>query len=480
LVYEIIRYLLNLAEFIEFSRAVDSPFSYQPLLQCGKSCINSTAFSSKGPTMNNDLSRSKNSAPVPKPRIFYGWVIVGAGAFSNFVNLGIFQVGLSAFIKDVQASQGWSLSAISLGFSLKQFEQGLLGPLSGYLIDRIGPRIMACIGVLFMTLGLLIFARMESLSSFYLAATVIAIGQGMGAQHAFPAAAVHWFFRKRGKAISILSMGNAWGYTGILGITLLLVLFGWRGAATFSAFIFCGVSLPLALVIRHKPGPYGYLPDGDTVDSDQNGTPSDTHPEVPDSFSVKEAMRSVSFWLVLLCNALYSFTTTVNHVHQIPQLRSQGFSPQGAAYVVAVYGAIQAIARLSSGWIGDKIGRHRVYLVSFILLGAGWITFAYISPDKFWTVPLYFLTYGLGHASYVVSGQAVVADFFGTRRYATIRGVMSSISVLGGVMGPVFAGYMFDIQGDYRLAFLILGPIIAIGAPAILAAGKPTLAPTAR
>ena len=430
--------------------------------------------------MDNDSEQSQIITRGKKPRIFYGWYIVGAGAFSNFINLGIFQVGLSAFIKDVQASQGWSLSAISLGFSLKQFEQGLLSPLSGYLIDRIGPRIMACIGVVIMTIGLLIFARMDSLLSFYIAATVIAVGQGMGAQHAYPAAAVHWFFRKRGRAVSILSMGNAWGYTGVLGITLLLVLFGWRGAATISAFIFCGVSLPLALVIRHKPGPYGYLPDGDTLESTHaKGNPRSST-DIADSFTVKEAMRSLSFWLVLLCNALYSFTTTVNHVHQIPQLRSQGFSPQGAAYVVAVYGGIQAIARLSSGWIGDKIGRHRVYLVSFILLGAGWITFAYISPDKFWTIPLYFLTYGLGHASYVVSGQAVVADFFGTRRYATIRGVMSSISVLGGVLGPVFAGYMFDVQGDYRLAFLILGPIIAIGAPAILAAGKPTLAPNQR
>lgn len=428
--------------------------------------------------MADDTEKLKTEISFRKPRIFYGWYIVGAGAFSNFLNTGIFQVGLSAFIKDVQASQGWSLSAISLGFSLKQFEQGLLGPLSGYLIDRIGPRIMACFGVLIMTVGLLIFARMDSLLDFYIAATVIAIGQGMGAQHAYPAAAVHWFFRKRGRAVSILSMGNAWGYTGVLGITLLLVLFGWRGAATFSALIFCGISLPLAFVIRHKPQQYGYMPDGDTFSPKSDTSPFESSTEFADSFSVKEAMRSLSFWLVLLCNALYSFTTSVNHVHQIPQLRSQGFSPQGAAYVVGIYGAIQAIARLCSGWIGDKIGRHRVYLVSFVFLGAGWFTFAYVSPEKIWTIPLYYLTYGMGHAAYVVSGQAVVADFFGPRRYATIRGVMSSISVLGGVMGPVFAGYMFDVQGDYRIAFLILGPIIAVGAPAILMAGKPTLVPT--
>ena len=84
----------------------------------------------------------KNPTPRNSPRVFYGWIIVLAGAISGFLNQAIFTIGLSAFIPKVREETGWSLTAISLGFSIKQFEQGLLGPLSGYLIDRVGPRVM--------------------------------------------------------------------------------------------------------------------------------------------------------------------------------------------------------------------------------------------------------------------------------------------------------------------------------------------------
>ena len=88
---------------------------------------------------------------------------------------------------------------------------------------------------------------------------------------------------------------------------------------------------------------------------------------------------------------------------------------------------------------------------------------------------MYYLTYGLGQAAHTVTQQTIVADFFGPRRYATIRGVMNPMSVVGGIIGPLFAGFMFDAFESYKLAFFIMGPVIALGAPAIFMAGKPTL-----
>ena len=90
---------------------------------------------------------------------------------------------------------GWSLTAISLGFSLKQLETGILAPVSGYLIDRVGPRIMAAFGNVVMTIGLLLFANMDSIWEFYVASFVIAVGQGMGAHMAYITPVMHWFHR---------------------------------------------------------------------------------------------------------------------------------------------------------------------------------------------------------------------------------------------------------------------------------------------
>ena len=411
------------------------------------------------------------------PRVFYGWYIVAAGTVSSFTNMAVYMVGLSVFIKDLRDEMGWSVAAISVGFSLKQFETGLLAPVSGYLIDRVGPRIMAVFGAVVMTIGLLIFANMHSIQMFLLAAVIIALGQGMGAHMAYITPVMHWFQRKRGRASAFLAMGRGWGYVGALPITFLLVRYGWRQAAAVAAIVSFVITIPMALVLRHRPEPYGYLPDGVRIPPAGDAVFGRTHQPADDgSFTVKDAMRTLPFWMVLLANVFYSFSTSTNHVHMITHMRFTGFSAPAAALVITMYGAVQVVGRLTSGWLGDRIGRHRLLLVSFPMMGVGWAAIAMISPDtRFWAVPLYYLTYGLGQAAHTVTQQTIVADFFGPRRYATIRGVMNPISVVGGVTGPLFAGFMFDAFESYKLAFFLMGPLIALGAPAIFLAGKPTL-----
>ncbi|MBI4233566.1 MAG: MFS transporter [Chloroflexi bacterium] len=431
----------------------------------------------EGPWLKQGQESAETVSQARRPRFFYGWYIVGAGAVQGFVNLAVFQIGQGAFIKDVRDQMGWSLTAISLGFSLKQFESGLLAPVSGYLIDRLGPRLMASIGVVLMSVGLILFARMDSLWMFYLSSTVIAIGQAMASLTAYSTAVMHWFRRKRGLAYSILAMGRAWGYVGVLLVTLLMVRFGWREAATISALAFCGISLPLALVIRRRPEPYGYLPDGDRVTAAPQDVEARGAPEASsDSFTVQQALRSVAFWLLLLSSALYGFVNNANLVHQIPHLRNVGFSASAAGVVVAIFGGAQVVGRLASGWIGDKVGRYRLLMVSFLFLALGWVSFANVSAGSLWTLGLYIVLYGIGQSAHTATDQAVVADFFGTRRYATIRGLVSTMSLVGSLLGPIYAGRMFDTFGNYHLAFLTLGPIVALGTPAVLLAGKPTLA----
>ena len=146
------------------------------------------------------------------PRVFYGWYIVAASTIHGFLSFGIFQIGLSVFIKDIRDTFGWSLTAISFGFSIKQFETGILGPAGGYLVDRFGPRITCIFGTVIMTIGLLIFANLHSIQEFFISSMVIALGQGIGAAMAFTAPIMFWFRRNRGLASSIAAMGRGWGY----------------------------------------------------------------------------------------------------------------------------------------------------------------------------------------------------------------------------------------------------------------------------
>ena len=410
-------------------------------------------------------------------RVFYGWYIAIAGCISGFLNNTIFTIGLSAFIPKIREDTGWSLTAISLGFSIKQFEQGLLGPISGYLIDRVGPRLMCSLVVIITGVGLLLFARMDSFVTFYSAAVIIAFGQSMGAIRAYTTTIVHWFQRKRGLAAAILGTGFAMGYVGVYPISLLLVKFGWRDSAVICAIVFLVISFPLAQVIRHRPQPFGLLPDGDSIPEDVSELEgASDQAEESDSFTVLQALRTRPFWMVLIARAFYGLTTNVHHVHQIPHLINRGYSPQGAGLFVAVYGLFQMGERLACGPLGDRIGRFRMYRLSFLFLGVGWVFFAYISPQSSWVTVLFFLTYGLGHAAHTVAGQPILADYFGPNRFGTISGIMSPISLTISVIGPLYGGVMFDMFGNFQRAFVLLGPVIASATVAMFLAGSPTLA----
>ena len=417
-----------------------------------------------------------------QPRIFYGWYIVVAATVASFLNSTVFVLGPGVFILDIREHMGWSLSAISLGFSLRQLENGLMAPFAGYLIDRFGPRLMASIGITIMSIGLLLFSVMNSLWMFYISVTTIALGQGMGSTLAYSTSVMHWFVKKRGQAYSITTTGRASAYIGLLGVTWLLVSFGWRGATAIMAISYFVINISLAQLLRPRPQPYGYQPDGErspVADPADAETPTGKEKVVEEEgFGVKEAMRSLAFWMVLVTGATYGFTGSIHQLNQIPALRSGGLSATTAATVVAIFGGIQVVGRLVAGWTGDKIGRTGLYMMSFLFLSIGWLIFANIAQGKLWLLVPYLAVFGMGLSAYTSISETVVADFFGVRRYATIRGTMNSLALGCTILGPVFAGFMFDRFGNYYLAFVALSPIIALGAPAIFIARR-TLPKTA-
>ena len=110
-------------------------------------------------------------------RLFYGWYIALAGAFTSFLTFGVVGFGFGVFIEPIREETGWSLAAISVGFSLRSFEHGLLAPVTGALVDRLGARRMALSGVLIVGVGLVLFSQSRVLWVYYLASLVIASGR---------------------------------------------------------------------------------------------------------------------------------------------------------------------------------------------------------------------------------------------------------------------------------------------------------------
>src|SRR5205814_256297 len=134
-------------------------------------------------------------------RFFYGWYIVASGALSNILMFGVTSFGFGAMYHAMREEMGWSMAAITAGVSIRSLENGFLSPVTGYMIDRLGPRRTSLLGIAIVSGGLLMFSQAHSIGVYYLATMVVALGQSLGSVQAYGYAIVKWFVRKRGLAM---------------------------------------------------------------------------------------------------------------------------------------------------------------------------------------------------------------------------------------------------------------------------------------
>jgi len=177
--------------------------------------------------------------------IFYGWWVVLAAAVLNFFAGGVFFYGFSVFFNPIRDTFGWSAAVTSVAFAFRGLEQGGLGPVAGFLVDRVGPRKLMLSGWALVGLGYLLMTRINSLGPFYATFLVIATGMSFGTFVVSNTAVANWFHRKRSRAMTIVYAG--YGASGLL--VPLLALFisevGWRESLTFVAIGLWVTCLPL-------------------------------------------------------------------------------------------------------------------------------------------------------------------------------------------------------------------------------------------
>ncbi|MCX6020169.1 MAG: MFS transporter [Chloroflexi bacterium] len=398
--------------------------------------------------------------------VYYGWYMVAAGALTTILVAGTTNYGFGAFYEPMRQELGWSMAAIAGGASVRSVQTGFLSPFTGFLVDRLGPRMMAIAGTLVLVIGLILFSQAHDIWFYYLSCMVIALGQSLGGLSAYSAAVMRWFQKKRGQAQGLLAFGNGIAYTAVPVITYVMTQVGWRTTVQLAAALILVVTLPLCFVIRARPEPYGYLPDGVPLNAATagGGGPAAQRTGRSDSgMSVREALRTPAFYLILMASAMGSATLSLYLSLQLPHIFAQGFSPSTAGLLVGVFGLSQAFLRPAAGWLGDRLGRRRMLLLSYVLVGVGQLAFANLRPDRLWLLPFWYGVFGIGLASYFVLSQTVVADYFGTARFATLRGLSSILTLPVGVLMPVMGGYLFDTTGSYELAFTIGGLMTGSG-----------------
>lgn len=411
--------------------------------------------------------------------LFYGWIIVAAGFVSQVLNSGLGFQGFGTFIIPLQHEFGWTKTQLSAARAFMQVENGLLGPVEGFLIDRFGPRLIMAVGTSIFGLGLVLFGMVHNIWQYYAVFLVMALGTGLGGFLVMVVAINHWFRRKRTFAMSLATMGL--GFGGVVVVPLLVWAqesFGWRDAAIGSGIAVWVLGIPTALLIRRTPERYGVAPDGDTPSAtapargreDGHGAASSGQYD----YTLKEAVRTRAFWLIALSHSLSIMVISAASVHQFAHMEEGvGISKQAAATVVAVLSITNMVGRLVGGVLGDRMNKR--HLAAIGMLGNAGSLFIFAFAGSLGVAMVYGVLYGFFWGMRGPMIDSLRADYFGRAHFGKISGTSSLLTMPGSVIGPVFAGIMADALGNYQLGFVILASVSCLGFALILLATQPRL-----
>jgi sugar phosphate permease len=410
-------------------------------------------------------------AVTERTGFFYGWWIVFASASIVFLCGGTFFYGFGALFNPVIAEFGWSRASISFAFSLRSEVGGIAAPVVGFMVDRVGSRVLMSVGVVIVALGFVLLSRIESLWTFYGAVIVIAIGMSACAGPVGMVAIAHWFKRRRGRALALMTVGAGTSGIMVLVLALLIDQFGWRSALLIMAALQLAVCLPLALSVRSRPEDMGLRPDGDPWDTPEDAANPPAPPAL-EGFTVAEAVRSPSFWKLSMAIMLTNLGSLAIIVHQIPYLTSQvDVSESFAAATVTAMTLLSLLGRLGLGQLADYMDKRRVLAIALGITALSLLLIATVHEP--WQLLYALPVFALGFGGVIPVRPAFQAEYFGMRAFGAIQGLVFTIATLGALFGPVFAGWMYDQTDTYRLAFVILSLGSFAAVPLVLSIRRP-------
>lgn len=402
--------------------------------------------------MAEKFSASSNK---DEPRFFYGYVIVFVAFSLQIFGWGISN-SFSVFFKSFEADFGWSRAVISSAMSFSLLVAGITGVLQGKLNDRFGPRLLMTGGGILLGAGYLLMSRVSTLWEYYLYCTFI-IGIGIsGNDIVLLSTAARWFVKKRGTITGLIKVG-----TGV-GMLIMPLFINWliTGYGRRTTFLILGVIILIGYVslsqyLVRDPARMGLSPDGSR---DENLM---ERAFVEMGLEIKEVIRTRQWWTICISLSFVMFSISTILFHIIPHAMDLGISSANAANVLATVGAVSIAGRFVMGAAGDKIGTKSALVICFLCLTIGliWLQLS----DKLWMLLLFAVIHGFAHGGFFTLISPLLADLFGTRSHGVIFGLVFSISTVGGAIGPVVAGYMFDITGSYEIIFLVLTGMSTLG-----------------
>jgi len=396
----------------------------------------------------------ENQAPR---KIFWGWYVV-AGAFITIgINYGA-RYSFGVFLKPMCEDLGWSRSVVSLALSLAILFYGIGSVLSGRLLDRFAPRWIITAGAAMAALGFFLTPFISTPLQLYLVFGVI---YGLGASFFGIATCLSsvgkWFIRKRGVAIGITSIGIGVGTMILTPLAGAIVkYFGWKAGFFFlgtAILVLCTVVSQL-LMGRTNPEDYGQLPDGAARPPGRAEEPP-AAPKPSYGQIARLLLKDSRFWIIVVSFGGAGMAQMTVFVHQIAYAEEYGVDRIVAASLIGIIGIASIAGRFFFGWLSDRLSdaKHSAG-IGFACMAVAMVTLLFFHSLEFFY--LFACLFGFGYGCLNPVMAILVVDRYGRNISGTVYGLIAFFVVgIGGSLGPIFGGVVYDLTGSYTYAWQI-------------------------
>lgn len=409
-----------------------------------------------------------------KNKFFYGYWIILAGFVASTLMSGLGFYGFSVLNKPIGDEFEWSRSQVTAAFFIYSITFAVGSLLVGRLTDKRGPRQVLLVGAVTMSLALILLSQTSAIWNFYL------LHMGLGAGSAFLGPAPisvnisNWFYRLRGTMQGIAFTGIGVGGLAVAPLlgNYLVPNLGWRGAYSVMGCLLLVIMLPLILlVIKDRPQQKGVRPYGwETVKApDDNSSETDER----SGTSFKEAIATVTFWIMVLTAAVYGMSMTAAIQNQVSILTEQNFTAGEAVAAVGVVGLFSAVGKLLFGYLCDRMDPKYAAAISYALVAFSLI--AMIQASSMAHVWVYAALMGLGMGGWAPNLAMLAANYFGRKHFGTVLGAFHMFFLGGEAFGPVVAGFVYDQTGSYWQILTVFAVLCLVSIPLMVIIRRPNV-----
>ncbi|MBQ0005449.1 MAG: MFS transporter [Clostridiales bacterium] len=393
-------------------------------------------------------------------KIFYGWFLLVSVWLLTAVVTGMFVNSFSQFLIPMTEAFGISRTEFALANSLISVAVCGGSPFVGQVFEKFNPKNVIRAGILLVVIGWFGYSFATGKATLYACALCIGIGSNFAGAVVTNIVLNNWFHAKKGFAMGFATTGSGFGSAVFNPLaSSIIVASGYQAAIRTLGIIAIVCLLPTFLLFRYAPEDMGLVPYGDedpeaAAANAQAAAQKKLEMSQKGGYTRQQAFKTPKFWAICFIAFFLSTGAIGIFSHISAFLVDSGFEPVKAGALISTISLSMAAAKIFFGWLNDKIGTYKNFIVMASIGVVGQIMILNISP-KGGMAEITAFIFGIAFACTNLLSPLITVHGLGSKEYGKIFGVVSLFLYAGPILAGLFSGAIFDSTGSYDIAFKI-------------------------